>query len=109
MNLGLDFYDTITENPKKYKQLAKTIMDGGGKVYIITAVKEANVKRVRNNVRLSHVPHTHLEVITYKEHHEVPNLKKDACRKLSIDVYIDDRKDVRDAVRSPRTLALAPK
>jgi hypothetical protein len=107
MTLGLDFYDTITTNPKKYKQLADTVIKGGGAVCIITAVEERNVKRARNAVRTSHVPHTHLEVLTYTHWHEVPALKRQACQRLHVDIMIDDRQDVREALSS-RILALAP-
>lgn len=93
MNLGLDLYGTITKNPPKFAKLAQTVIDGGGKVYIITAIAPQNVKQALKDARKSHVPHTDVVTLTYGEYFEVPPLKVAACKEYEIDIMVDDRID----------------
>lgn len=93
IKLGLDFYDTITTNPKLFKRLASAVLASGGSVYIISAVQAGNEKKARRAIQRSHVPHTSLYVLPYASWHEVPTLKSKLAATLGIDIFIDDRAD----------------
>jgi hypothetical protein len=90
MTLGLDFYDTITSNIPRFRDLAKTILDGGGRVVIITAVTPSNEKRVRLEISRSRIPFTEVEVVLYGKYSEIPKLKLEKCRLHKVDIMIDD-------------------
>ena len=106
MNLGLDYYGTIETNPRAYTKLAQTVLDSGGKVYIVTAVASHNEKLVRREIARSHVPYTEIVVITYVNHFEVPSLKKAKALELKLDLMVDDRRDVCLAINIVGILAV---
>jgi hypothetical protein len=100
MKIGIDFYGTITKDPKVYKLLAETVLAAEGSVYIITAIAEHNRKQVLKDIRKSHVPYSEIHVVPYTEWHQVPGLKKQVAFKLELDMIIDDRLDVLRACES---------
>lgn len=98
MNLGLDFYDTISKNPSVYRLLADAVLDSGGKVYIISAIYRENYKQLVKDVKKTRVRSTEVIPVFYTEHFEVPKAKVLVCKELGIDLLVDDRLDVIHAV-----------
>jgi len=100
MVIGLDFYGTITKNPKFFRQLTAALIAAGHLVYIISAVGEANVEKLKKDVRHSHVSHTALEIITFIDFEFVSGLKAEACKRLGVQCLIDDSdENCRDATK----------
>lgn len=93
MTLGLDFYGTISSYLKRFRELAQEVLDGGGKVYIVSAVHPENEQRLLLDIKRSRMPYTAVAVIPYERYQRVPKLKLEKCRELRIDVMIDDRQD----------------
>lgn len=88
--IGIDYYRTITVNPKLFKRVSGALMAAGYPVYIITAVRPQNVSGVRESVKKSKVPHTQLEVVVFEEFDEIPQLKLEACKRLGVKMMYDD-------------------
>lgn len=40
MKIGIDLHNTIDKNPEGFKELAKSVLDDGGEVYIITGASK---------------------------------------------------------------------
>lgn len=95
MRIGIDFYDTITDNPSKWRRYIKELTLEGHHVYIISAIHACNIDRLRSDFR-----HTRnagaLMPVVYDNFFDVPRLKYEACKRLGINVFIDDRKDTCD-------------
>lgn len=111
MILGLDFYGTITTNVRRFKDLAQTILDSKGEVYIISAVAPENEQRVKQDIKHSRIPYTDVDVITYTHHNQVPKLKLEKVRQRHVDIMVDDRTDtcVLLAKYGYTALAIAPR
>lgn len=90
MILGLDFYGTIQCWPNELEVLAKTVITGGGKLYIITACYPEHKQKTEDMINASGIPYTAIEFIFYRDELEVPAKKLAACRKLGVQLYIDD-------------------
>jgi len=92
--IGIDFYKTISTNPKLFKRLAESYMSSGYPVYIVSAVALKNVSKLRENVKKSKVPHTHLEIVIFDDYEDIAPLKLAACKRLGIKVMYDDMESV---------------
>jgi hypothetical protein len=57
-------------------------------------VKAENVSKVRESVKKSKVPHTHLEIVVFNEFEEIAQLKLDACKRLGVKIMYDDLSSV---------------
>lgn len=88
--IGIDYYRTITNDPKLFKRLSTAYITAGYPVYIITAVRLENVAKVRQSVIKSKVPHTHLEIVIFENYEDIPMLKLSACKRLGVKVMYDD-------------------
>lgn len=88
--IGIDYYRTITNDPKLFKRVSGALMAAGYPVYIITAVRAENVSKVRESVKKSKVPHTGLEIVVFSEYEEIPRLKLEVCKRLGIKMMYDD-------------------
>lgn len=88
--IGIDYYRTITTDPKLFKKLATAYMAAEYPVYIITAVRRENVIKVQQSVEKSGVPHTHLEIIVFENYEDIPRLKLEACKRLGVKIMYDD-------------------
>lgn len=88
--IGIDYYRTITQEPKLFKRLATAYISAGYPVYIITAVRAENVSKVRQSVIKSKVPHTRLEIVVFKNFEDIPKLKLEACKRLGVKIMYDD-------------------
>lgn len=98
MRLGLDFYGTIQANSKFYRELAELVLAGGGSVFVVSAIKAGNEKRLVRELHRTRVPHTALEIILFDNWFDVPKLKLEVYKRLNLDCLIDDRADVCDMV-----------
>lgn len=94
MILGLDFYDTVSAWPVALRKLAQSVLDAGGEVHIVTAVKRANEDKVRRHIKDSRLPHTSIQVVFFDNHNEVAKLKVPVYRELNCDVVIEDDQSV---------------
>lgn len=88
--IGIDYYKTITAEPKLFKNLAESYIASGLPVYIITAVQKKYVARVMEDVKKSRIPHTHLEIIVFENYNDIPKLKLEACKRLGVKIMYDD-------------------
>lgn len=94
MIIGIDYYRTITTNPKIFRKLTATLLNQGCTIYIITAVRADKVALVKDSVKRSKVPHTMLEVVVFKEFEDIPQLKLEACKRLGVRLMFDDLEQV---------------
>lgn len=94
MVLGLDFYDTITAYPVALRKLATDVLEAGGSVHIVTAIKRVNEERTRRHVKDSRVPHTSLEIVFYEKYEEIPKLKIPVYKGLNCDIIVEDNIEV---------------
>ena len=92
--IGIDFYKTITKYPKYFRNLAAMYIQSGYPVYIISAVHPKNVAKLREEVKRSKVPYTHLEVVPFIDVEDIPQLKLYACQRLGVKFMYDDMDSV---------------
>jgi hypothetical protein len=105
MNYGLDFNGTITAKPYHFYELA-LILKQHGELHIISAVFKKNIVKTRDKIMTLGVPYTSITMIEYSDYLEVPKMKLEACLKLGIFMYVDDRKDVCELLSKNGILAL---
>lgn len=99
MNIGIDFYDTITDNPSKFRRYIKARTLAGDRVYVISAIHGENIDRLRKDFK--HARNSGALIpVAYINYSDVPRLKYDVCRRLDIDYMIDDRQDICDYMAS---------
>lgn len=98
MIIGIDYWNTATQNPAFFAALATAIRAQGGKVYIITAV---GAKRAETNVaeveKLG-IPNDGIHQVIFTKDKKAPELKADKCVELGIELFIDDRRDICEAI-----------
>ena len=105
MNIGIDYYDTITRYPDKFKQLTVDLMRTGNKLHIISAVKRENEDKLLKALRKLSIQCDSIEPLIFLNQHEVPQLKLEKCIELSIDMMFDDRQDVCELLNKHGILA----
>lgn len=91
--IGIDYYKTITTDPKLFKRLATAYMAADYPVYIITAVHQKNVAKVKEEIRKSKVPHTQVHVVVFTNYEDIPMLKLAACKELGVKIMYDDMEE----------------
>lgn len=96
--IGIDFYDTITENPPKFRKLVRDLKGASNTVLIISAIHEKNKKRLESDFKRSRI-RAELVPVYYSNYRDVPGLKLAKCRELGIKLMIDDRKDTCDLLQ----------
>ena len=92
MNIGIDFYDTITSDPSKFRRLVRGLEEKGCQVFIISAVKRENMGRLAVDYEKSRVGGKLVPVI-FDSYFDVPKLKLGECQRLGVSELIDDRAD----------------
>lgn len=92
MNIGIDFYDTITADPSRFRRLIRSLKDRGHSVFIVSAVRKENIGRLQKDFKRSRV-RCELAPVVFDNYFDVPKLKLRECRRLGIDEMIDDRAD----------------
>jgi hypothetical protein len=90
MNLGLDLNDTITAFPQELRWLAKLVLDDGGEVHIITAIKKGNDEFVERKLKAARIPYTSIQTVYFEEYTDIAKLKLPVLEALKIDLYFDD-------------------
>lgn len=109
--LGLDFYNVITQFPNKFGSLADDILKAGGQVAIISAIGSkkleefGGLEKYREMIVRYNIPNTGIFILTV-EPWIAPQAKLEECRRLNIDIMIDDRADIVDHLFTNGILAL---
>lgn len=106
MIVGIDYYRTITKDPKLFKRLSASLLSVGYPVYIITAVRVSNVSATRHSILKSKVPHTAIEIVVFRDFDEIPELKLNACKRLGVKLMIDDLPQVCELLGKNKILTL---
>lgn len=88
--IGLDYYKTITNDPRLFRQLSAALLAAGCIVYIITAVHSKNIIKTRESIKRSKVPSTHVEIVIFENFEDIPRLKLEACKRLGVKMMFDD-------------------
>lgn len=101
MNIGIDYYKTITNDPKLFTKLINSLLIDH-QIYIITAVKVENIATVRHDIRK--IPCTHLEIVIFENYEDIPRLKLEACKRLGIKMMFDDMVEVCELLTKHRIL-----
>jgi len=87
--LGIDYYGTLQAHPI-LGSLAFHVLDSGGEVHVISAVRIGNQERAeRNIIKTGLTPH--VIVCAPKD---APRLKYEACKALRVDLFIDDDPEI---------------
>lgn len=92
MKIGIDFYDTITDNPSKFRRYIRQLKDEGHTIYVISAIYSSNLSRLQKDYKKVRI-HCELVPVFYSQYNDVPELKYKKCMELGIDLMIDDRID----------------
>ena len=92
MNVGIDFYDTITSDPPKFRRLIGRLKEKGHTVFVISAIREENMDRLKRDFKRSRM-RCELVPVVFNGFFDVPELKLRECQRLGIDEMIDDRAD----------------
>ena len=74
MNIGIDFYDTITNDPSKFRRLIRRLKEKGHTVFVVSAVKEENVGRLERDFKKSRM-RCELVPVVFNTFFDVPMLK----------------------------------
>lgn len=92
--VGLDYYRTITNDPKLFRELSAALIAAGCTVYVITAVRSANVEKTRQSIKHSKVPSTYIEFVIFENFKDIPRLKLEACKRLGVKLMLDDLPEI---------------
>ncbi|MCL4364803.1 MAG: hypothetical protein M1569_03935 [Candidatus Marsarchaeota archaeon] len=102
MNMGLDFDDTITVNPRFFSKFTNDLSKHGNKIYIISScdkISEPFFEEMFENktrrLKEWHILYEALELV--KE--PVPENKALLCKKLNISVMIDNDRENLTAIK----------
>jgi hypothetical protein len=98
MILGIDYWNTATQNPAFFAALAHAIRAQGGKVYIITAVGAKRAETNTGEVEKLGIPNDGIHQVIFTKDKKAPQLKADKCVELGIELFIDDRRDICEAI-----------
>ncbi len=98
MILGIDYWNTATQNPTFFAALAGAIRAQGGKVYIITAVGAKRAETNTGEVEMLGIPNDGIHQVIFTKDKKAPQLKADKCVELGIELFIDDRRDICEAI-----------
>lgn len=104
MITGLDYYGTITSEPKLFRQLSAALLAAGSTVYIITAVRTSNIAKTRQSIEHSKVPYTHIEFVIFEDFSNIPRLKLEACKRLGVKLMFDDLTEVCELLSKHRIM-----
>jgi len=91
--IGIDYWETISQDPKLYCDFTQALIDNLWEVYIISATSEADEKRIFHEISALFIPHTVISVIVC-EGEEVISEKLAYAQNYNLDMFIDNREDV---------------
>ncbi|HUB92395.1 MAG TPA: hypothetical protein VL945_00375 [Candidatus Saccharimonadales bacterium] len=110
MNIGIDFDNTITENPALFRKLTNSLRKGNV-IYVISSsdkAEERDIEREREGkVRRLKAWRIHYRKL-FLALRPIPESKAAMCRKYKIDLMIDDNRENVRAIRrrSKRTACM---
>jgi hypothetical protein len=97
MKIGLDFWNVITQFPDQMKHLAASWFEGN-EVYIISAVGDRAIKKYgstieeyKKHIESFGVANVGVEVLYFEKDDDIAQMKLEACKRLGIELFIDDR------------------
>ena len=90
MIIGIDYYRTITANPKVFRSIVQPWIDVGYSIHVITAVRKNNIAATRNSITKGKVPHTNIEIVQFENYEDIPTLKLTVCKQLGVKLMFDD-------------------
>lgn len=93
MKIGLDYWNTVSQNPDFFRELIGRLVWAEVEVYIITAVGHVRKHTVESDIASLGLNVTGVEVCVFDNKDEAPKLKYEACKRLGIQMFVDDRKD----------------
>lgn len=93
MRIGFDYWNTVSQRPNFFRELIEVLTRSGVEVYIVTAVGNVRKNTVQDDIRKLCLGATGIEVCVFDDKNEAPKLKYEACKKLGIEMFVDDRKD----------------
>jgi len=105
MRIGIDYWQTLSQAPDKYRQIAQAFEDSGIGVYIVSAVGESDVERIIAEIQSLNIPHTVISIIICSGE-EVPQEKLGYAIENKLDFFIDDRMDVCELLRKNGIITL---
>lgn len=103
--VGFDYWNTATQNPAVFAALARAVRALGGKVYIITAVGPKRASTNVDEVEKLGIPNNGIHQVVFTKPQQAPKLKADKCVELGIQLFIDDRADICEAIQARGIMA----
>ena len=101
MILGLDYGDVISKWPEATRRLAKSVIDSGGKVYIISwKVPIVKLQDIHHNEGeldfqyLKDFPYTNVFFNDIEDVLQRPVWKAGLCEQLGVELFIDDNEEI---------------
>lgn len=104
--IGIDYYQTITQDPSLFVDFTSGLISEGWKVHIITAVGPTRFDTVRAEIEALNVPNSTIEVVLFEHPREAPELKLAKCKELGVQMFIDDREDICRLLRKNGIVAM---
>lgn len=89
MIVGFDYGNTLTL--PKVREMAGRLAHHD--IYAVSAVKPNNAAFTRAKIEALDIPFAGIEVLAFDDWLDVPKLKLEACQRLGIELFIDDRLD----------------
>lgn len=108
MKIGVDYWQTISRDPDLFGAMMQAILDAGGEVHIITAVGDKRAATVQYEIEdlfMPKMPYTEIHVVVFDHPREAPELKLEACKRLGIQMFFDDRRDICEKLNKHGILA----
>lgn len=90
MIIGIDYYRTITSDPKIFRAICQPWIGAGYSVYVITAVRRNNITTTRESIRKRKVSYSGIEIVEFEDYEDIPTLKLAACKRLGVRLMFDD-------------------
>lgn len=95
MKIGFDYWETITD--LAILKLAKTLSTNWNELYIISAVGPFRLKtqatEIERFIEIYKLNIKKVEIVSFRNPHEVPQLKLEICNQYGIELFIENRLD----------------
>lgn len=92
--IGLDYWQVISHYTDYFKGFAEEMLEAGHEIHIVSAVGDKRFRTVSKDIDKTGVPYTKKHIVLFDNPAQSPELKLEACKKIGITVFYDDRDDV---------------
>jgi tripartite-type tricarboxylate transporter receptor subunit TctC len=101
--IGMDWFNTITQQPEVFAAFSKILRADGHTILVITAGRgdpQEYASRVERSLKEIGFEFDKIIAVPFEQASEIPELKLQDCLENKVDIYFDDRGDVIECLRA---------